>query len=73
MGSGAPFAAWLGSFESPDQRASDRGASRAWGGRRRRRGARPRRPELGVLGFGAGMHNRGVEKGYGLLGVWQTR
>ena len=23
----------------------------------------------GVLGFGAGMHNRGVERGYGLLGV----
>ena len=27
----------------------------------------------GVLGFGTGIHNRGVERGYGLLGVWQTR
>ena len=27
----------------------------------------------GVLGFGAGIHNRGVERAYSLLGVWQTR
>ena len=56
MGCGAPFAAWLGSFKSPDQRASGGGASRAWGGRRRRWGARPRRPELGELGLGVVVH-----------------